>query len=1251
MRNTRKDELNLQMTGSGFDDFNELLPGIAFKMDIHGDFIFYSQGIHNILQFAQQDTNQNINLYELIPEDQIETVKQRIQVSFDNQEKITIPTIIKVINSKHIPVFIHAIVKKVKPRNNQVVHGYIELCNSCSEQETHLLSNENKYRSILENLLEGVIVLQNNMVVYSNPSAYRVTGYTDNELKEMEFIQFVADEDRARIFQNYQRRLKGEVFPPYDIRIKSKDGNIRWYMINAIKTEWEGSDAILVYIMDIHTRKNTEEALKESENKLQDLLKNVPGCIFQYHFFNDTDYRIEFMSKGAETLFEKPLNELCNPESVYESIHPDDAGAFMHSLKHAYSDLTPWFTETRLQIKGKTKWIRGIATSKKEEDGSVVWNGVLLDITNEKKATLAVEYNHQLYKSLNTCLNEMICLEKLDEIYNFITTTLRQQYPDTAVIYSSVNELRDKVRMVSTAGIPEYQFKWIFEIAGFDLFNREFNIPPEHYPKYKSGQLVTFDKGFASFVGSELSHVVAKGIEKIIKIPTIHAIGINNDQQLIGIVFFFSKNPNFKADRVYLESFVNQAAVVINRKLMEDSLRKSEETFRHLIENQGEGVGLTDSNEVFQFANPAAHEIFGVKPGELINRPLTTFLPKESQEKIKNETKLRKNGKKSTYELEIMQKSGKTLPILVTVTPQFDNNGQFIGSFGVFRDISERKHAEQIIKQSEEHHRVLSNAATEMLFLNDLESIYTNIIAILQKQLPHTVIIFNTVDETRLKTKLIDIKGINNRILKKVFNLTGGNIIGNEYNLLPWHYEKYKHGKLIEFKGGLSDFASKEMPGFITKGIQKLVGIHKIYTLGIKQKDNLYAAINIFTINKADVFNHEFIESFVKQAGIVIERKKLEQSLIVSEEKFSSFMNKSSDAILLTDEEFKLMYINPAFENLSGYDFNEIKDYDIFELNYVLLPSAEKEKMSFQEVKDGFRHEIIESNQLEKGNSVDVAIQTKYGEQLIIQARFFVIRTDKGKRLGAICRDISEQKQKEKTLKALNATKDRLFSIIGHDLKNPLNNIIGFTHLMNQNFNAYSNDKLKKFIGLVHQSASSLSALLDNLLLWSNAQRDKITVDTVKLNLKEIVDGCFHLIRTSAEQKKLHLINNVDDYHYGYADRDMLTTVVRNLISNAIKFTNQEGMITVHSRPVNGFLVIGVTDTGIGMHSETVNKIFHLNEDHTSEGTAGEKGTGLGLIICKEFIEKNHGEIWVESTLGKGSTFYFSIPQSNPEAL
>jgi signal transduction histidine kinase len=231
-------------------------------------------------------------------------------------------------------------------------------------------------------------------------------------------------------------------------------------------------------------------------------------------------------------------------------------------------------------------------------------------------------------------------------------------------------------------------------------------------------------------------------------------------------------------------------------------------------------------------------------------------------------------------------------------------------------------------------------------------------------------------------------------------------------------------------------------------------------------------------------------------------------------------------------------------------------------------------------------------------------------------------------------------------LQELNATKDKFFSIIAHDMKGPLNSLTTFSKLLIHHSGSLTKEELEKLAKDLDQSLKNLFAFLENLLEWARSQTGAIDYKPQVINLKEITNNCLNLLQRSAENKSITLTESVDESMQVLADKNQILTVLRNFISNAIKFTNQKGLINVTAREVGDTIQISVMDTGVGMSKEVLAKLFHLEHKHSTKGTANEKGTGLGLILCKEFVEKNKGIVTVESVEGKGSTFRFTLPKA-----
>ena len=240
-----------------------------------------------------------------------------------------------------------------------------------------------------------------------------------------------------------------------------------------------------------------------------------------------------------------------------------------------------------------------------------------------------------------------------------------------------------------------------------------------------------------------------------------------------------------------------------------------------------------------------------------------------------------------------------------------------------------------------------------------------------------------------------------------------------------------------------------------------------------------------------------------------------------------------------------------------------------------------------------------------------------------------------------------ELAHKVEELKQANFTKDKFFSIISHDLMNPFSGLIGFASLLVDKNRALTDQQRDECIDHIFQLSKQGLNLLTNLLDWSRSQTGRMEVTPMALNLKSIVDGNIKLLHNQVATKQIQIQTTIDSNQTVFADERMLNTIIRNLLSNAIKFTPDSGEIMVSVQENDNFVEILIADTGIGMTTEILDKLFRIDVSHTTKGTHGEKGTGLGLILCKEFIEKNHGTITVTSEKGKGSQFHVCFPREN----
>jgi two-component system sensor histidine kinase/response regulator len=268
-----------------------------------------------------------------------------------------------------------------------------------------------------------------------------------------------------------------------------------------------------------------------------------------------------------------------------------------------------------------------------------------------------------------------------------------------------------------------------------------------------------------------------------------------------------------------------------------------------------------------------------------------------------------------------------------------------------------------------------------------------------------------------------------------------------------------------------------------------------------------------------------------------------------------------------------------------------------------------------------------------------------------LQARLESQNTLLNKKNAQLQQEIQARKRIENKLKRLNrqlkeanASKDQLFSIIAHDLRAPFTALLGLSETVIHYIDDYSKADIRKNMLKIRTSSEAVYSLLENLLAWSRLQRGMLKYQPIQVALVDIATNTIDLFRPQSEQKQIRLTNLIEQEVTVYADKSMVETIIRNLLSNALKFSSADDTIEISAKQTDKLVEVVITDTGVGIDPKIMSKLFDKTP-YTHVGTAGEHGTGLGLGLCKEFVEKSGGDIWVESEVGKGTTFRFTLPR------
>jgi len=370
----------------------------------------------------------------------------------------------------------------------------------------------------------------------------------------------------------------------------------------------------------------------------------------------------------------------------------------------------------------------------------------------------------------------------------------------------------------------------------------------------------------------------------------------------------------------------------------------------------------------------------------------------------------------------------------------------------------------------------------------------------------------------------------------------------------------------------------------------------------------------------------------------ITERKAIEISLRSSEERFSSiFQLNPLPSVITKIKDGKILLTNRKALELFEFTDEEIQNQSTIQLN--IWSDIEQ------------RAKVINDIRSKRVVQIETNYKTKNGRNLESITSFELLELDGEECLLSIIQDIGELKRKEEAIKTysqelekLNENKDKFFSIIAHDLMSPVNSLLGSSYLLEQYVENLNYDEIKKLSNGINSSGNNLKSLLSNLLKWANTQSGHLIFNPEKINLKAVIRGEMEVLNDLLAKKNLELKTDLPENCEFEGDKNMIQTIIRNLISNAIKFSFNGSSIEVTARREPDKLMVSIRDTGIGMNDILQGKLFRIDNKQTSVGTAGEKGSGLGLHLCKEFVEKHGGKIYVSSAVNKGTTFTILLP-------
>ncbi len=632
---------------------------------------------------------------------------------------------------------------------------------------------------------------------------------------------------------------------------------------------------------------------------------------------------------------------------------------------------------------------------------------------------------------------------------------------------------------------------------------------------------------------------------------------------------------------------------ITKRKQAEEAVKVSEKKFRELVNNMQVGVLLQGPKAEMLLCNPQSLELLGLSEEQLLGK--TSFDPDWN---VIHEDGTPFPGPDHPVPQAIVTKMpvhnvimgvyrpliGDRTWLLVDAVPRLGTDGNVEQVVCTFIDITKRILAQKALSESEEKYKDIANLLPQIVFESDLDWKLSHVNKNAFKILGYP-------DDYNFRELYIPDLVIPEHRRKALYNLQSDST-GKQENL-PNEYTMQRNDGTT---------------------FQALV-----YTVAIL-KDTLPVGLRGIILDITD-------------------RKLNEEKLRVSEKRYRLLVETANEGILVAQDAI-VKFANPKLLEISGHSLDEVLQSSI--INFV---HSDDQKMVMEKYLKRLSGETVEQR-------YPIRVVKKDGSIIWIEMSGVLIDWEGRPATLNFMYDITERKKAEEGIKVhneelqkINAEKDKFFSIIAHDLRSPFNGFLGLTQLMAEELDGMTLKEIQKIALGLQTAANNLFGLLENLLEWSRVQQGLLPFSPKPLELSQFINESISFVLDPAKLKDIAVDFIIPENLIAFADEYMLQTVLRNLVSNAVKFTPHHGKVEISAkRDLDDFIIISVKDTGIGINDDMIKDLFKIDISTNRRGTMGEPSSGLGLILCKEFIEKNSGRIWVESKEGEGSVFHFTVP-------
>ncbi|MBK6962877.1 MAG: PAS domain S-box protein [Bacteroidales bacterium] len=996
--------------------------------------------------------------------------------------------------------------------------------------ELELKISEERFNKAFRNSPNAVLItsLDDGIIIEANDGVSRIAGFPMDELigkSTLELNLWVNLSERES-FTSKLIQLHRVV--NFEANFRKKSGEIFTGLISGEFIQLQGSKFVLSVVHDISERKMMEGALRASEEKWRMLVNTIPDYIALF----DQNGNYLFMNHFAEGFTHQDIEG-----KHYSQFVEEDSKAIYQSVfeKARLTHQSQYLEYTAQGDHKMPRYYESFFVPVIEKDTYMNMMVIARDITERKQAE-----------------------EELRKTKDYLENLIK--YANAPIIVWD-----NKFRIA--------QFNRAFEkVSGLnakDVIGKEVDIL---FPSASHAKSLEFIKQTSTGNRWETVEIEIQHVDGSVKTLLWNSAAI------------------YSTDGRLVTATIAQGHDITARKHALAMLEESERQKATLISNLPGFVYrcVNDEDWTMQFVSDGCKAITGYDPDDFIDNKTLSFkniINPDFVEPIRMKwDEILQERKVFKFEYPIMHANGETRWMWEQGQGIFSGKNELLYLEGFITDITERKLIQETIRVSEEKLRTIIETSPDGISITSLDG----------------------------TVQFVSGRAISMLGYDSVDDMLGRNSLDF---LHPDYREKAVYFLTEMFKGNLT-------------------GANE-YLLIRKNGSTFYAELNANVLKNND---NEPIGILYVQRDIS-ERKIAEQILKDSEEQHRLLLETAQEGIIVAQGS-KLNFFNQRIIDISGYSSEELADMDFINLVFPddrsLLMENYKKRLSGEQVDQSYTVRIL----CKDGNVRWVEIS---GTRIVWKGEIASL---------TFINDINEHRlalealrESETRLSELNATKDKFFSIIAHDLKSPFNNIVALSNLLVEQIQNNEKEGIEEFAGLIQSSSQQAMSLLINLLDWSRSQTGRLVCSPEYVDIVALIHEVMDLMNETARQKSITLSMELPRNLLAYADKTMVSTIIRNLVSNAIKFTNTGGEVTVKVERNQSDLMISVRDTGVGIKPEAMGKLFRIEESISTKGTGNEKGTGLGLILCKEFVENHGGKIWAESEDGKGSKFSFTIPK------